>query len=451
MSLPVILVITINSILGTGIFFLPAVGARISGPASIIAWAILSVISIYISMVFAELTSMFPKAGGIYEFCKQAFGRFFSFIIGWMTIIAGNVTIAMLVVGAIQYLVPYTGSLTLGSLVISSNLVKIMMCILFVVLFNYIAFKGIKTSATMLVAFGIITLGTLLALIIPGALNFSTTNFVPFKVTTWPMIFVTIFFIAETFFGWETATFLAAETKDGARVMPKVLIGATVIIAIISLAFVAISLSAFSWQEFGTMSAPLTALGMKFYGDMGKVVFTLLVYLSIIGSVAGWIVSAPRLLLAMAEDKLLFSQLSDIHEKNKTPHKAILFQTILIIILIFVGFGSYETLLHLLLPLVLIMYSAVILSLLILRKKLPDHKRYFRLPFATFGSIVSIGFIVFLIVMRLVNSEGAFDTLKFVISLVILGIPIYFLIELYHDPKAIIETNDFFEYFALIK
>ena len=79
LSYPVILIITINSILGTGIFFLPAVGARMSGPASLIAWAILSVVAIYISMFFAELTSMFPKAGGDYEFCKQAFGRFWSF------------------------------------------------------------------------------------------------------------------------------------------------------------------------------------------------------------------------------------------------------------------------------------------------------------------------------------------------------------------------------------
>ena len=71
-----------------------------------LSWVILSFIAIYMGMCFAELSSMFPKAGGIYEYCKQAYGRFPSFVIGWMTLIAGNITIAMLVVGAITYLLP---------------------------------------------------------------------------------------------------------------------------------------------------------------------------------------------------------------------------------------------------------------------------------------------------------------------------------------------------------
>ena len=101
-----ILIITINSILGSGIFFLPAVGAGIAGPASIISWVILSLIAIYVAMCFGELTSMYPKAGGVYEFSKQAYGPFWSFIIGWITLIAGNITIAMITVGAVRYIIP---------------------------------------------------------------------------------------------------------------------------------------------------------------------------------------------------------------------------------------------------------------------------------------------------------------------------------------------------------
>jgi len=107
LNFPILLLIVINSIMGTGIYFLPAVGAKYSGPMSIISWAIMSVIAIYIAMCFGELVSMFPKAGGVYEYSKQAYGRFTSFLVGWITLIAGNVTIAMLIVGAIQYLLPY--------------------------------------------------------------------------------------------------------------------------------------------------------------------------------------------------------------------------------------------------------------------------------------------------------------------------------------------------------
>ena len=219
LSYPAILLITINSIMGTGIFFLPAVGAGAAGPASLISWIILSFISVYIAMCFGELSSMFPKSGGIYEFCKQAYGRFFSFIIGWMTVIAGNVTIAMLVVGGVQYLIP-----------LSAIWMKIGLSLLMVFLFNYIAFRGMKTSAIMLVIFAFITLAALFGLLIPGIFKFNIGNFKPFFVFPASSLILTIFLIAETFFGWETATFLAEETKDGQRVMPKAFLNSSCVL-----------------------------------------------------------------------------------------------------------------------------------------------------------------------------------------------------------------------------
>jgi basic amino acid/polyamine antiporter, APA family len=438
LGFPAILLITINSIMGTGIFFLPAVGAGAAGPASIISWLILSIISIYIAMCFAELTSMFPKSGGVYEFCKQAYGRWFSFLIGWMTVVAGNITIAMLVVGAIQYLLP-----------VGSVFIKIGISLLFILAFNYIAFKGMKTSAVMLVTFAFITLGTLLALMIPGFLKFNTGNFTPFFVFPASGLIITIFLIAETFFGWETATFLAEETKDGQKIMPKALIIGTVIIAIICILSVVSSLGVIPWDTFGRSAAPLTDLGFVHYGKMGGDIFTILVYLAIIGSVAGWIVSAPRLLLAMAKDKLFLTQFAKIHPKNHTPHRAIIFQTVLTTILVIVGAGSYTTLLHLLVPLVLVMYSFVLLSLVILRYKKPDIKRYYKAPFGKVGPILVVLFMIFLIVMWLLETHGALRVLSLAISLIVLGIPLYLLIEMYYDAKAIVSVNEKLSYILL--
>lgn len=438
LSFRVILLITINAIMGTGIFFLPAVGAKHGGPASIISWAILSVISIYIAMCFAELTSMFPKEGGVYEFCKQAYGRFWSFLIGWGTLIAGNITIAMLVVGAIQYLLPAPMALP-----------KIVFSLAFVFIFNYIAYKGMKTSSIMLVTFSLITLGTLLGLIIPGFASMKFSNFTPFFVLPASSIIVSIFLIAETFFGWETATFLAGETKDGAKVMPKALIYGTVIIAVISLLFVITSLGVIPWQQFGSSLAPLSDLASHHYGGIGETVFTLLVYLAIIGSVAGWIVSAPRLILAMSKDKLFLPQFAKIHPTNNTPHKAIALQTVITSILVFIAAGSYLTLLHLLVPIVLIIYSAVLFSLIVLRDKKPDVKRHFKVPFARIGPVAVILFNLFLIIIWVMHTEGAVRILRLGISLVLTGLPVYFLLEMYYNPKAVRKTNNLLAYLAL--
>ena len=75
-----ILSLAIASIMGTALFFGAAIGSSHSGNASILSWVFLSLIAIYISTFFGELVSMFPKAGGIYEFSKHAYGHFFSFI-----------------------------------------------------------------------------------------------------------------------------------------------------------------------------------------------------------------------------------------------------------------------------------------------------------------------------------------------------------------------------------
>src|SRR3989338_5869355 len=101
-----ILSLAIASILGTGLFFGAAIGSSHSGNASILAWAILSILAVYISMHFAELASMYPKAGGIYEFSKHTYSRFFSFLMGWTAWIVGNLSTALLVVAAIDYLIP---------------------------------------------------------------------------------------------------------------------------------------------------------------------------------------------------------------------------------------------------------------------------------------------------------------------------------------------------------
>jgi len=392
-------------------------------------------------MSFGELASMYPKSGGIYEYCKQAYGRFVSFLIGWMTLLAGNITIAMLVVGAIRYLNPSM-----------PGLLKIAISLMFIIVFNFMAYKGMKTSAVMLVAFGIITMSSLLGLIVPGVLSMNFSNLTPFfpEFFTWPLIFIAIFFIAETFFGWETVTFLAEETKNPEKVIPKALICGTIIIAILSLLFVITSISTIPWAQFANSLAPLADLSFAHYGAVGKSIFTILVYLSIVGSVAGWIVAAPRLILALAKDKLFITQCAKIHPKNQTPYVAIIFQTVLTSILVILGSGSYETLLEILLPLVIIIYSMTLLSVVILRFKQPDVERPYKVPFGKVGPAIIVLMLLSLVGYWLVSVHGAFSILKLGLSFIIFGIPIYFLLLFYYDPDAIIKINNSFAYLNLL-
>ena len=222
--------------------------------------------------------------------------------------------------------------------------------------------------------------------------------------------------------------------------MPKALILGTIIIAIISIVFVTTSLSTIPWQIFGKSIAPLSDLGIAHFGDAAKDIFTILVYLAIIGSVAGWIVSAPRLLLAMARDRLFITQLASIHKKYKTPHKAILFQTVLTSALVFLGSGAYQTLLLMLLPLVLVMYCAVLIALVKLRYTKPTVNRPYKAPLGKILPLVAILILITMLAMWLIIEEHAFPLLRLAFSLIMLGIPLYFMLELYYNPKALRKT-----------
>lgn len=439
LGFPVILLITVNAIMGTGIYFLPALGVRYAGPASIISWAILSLLSIYIAMCFGELASMFPKSGGVFEYAKQGLGRSVSFFIGWIAVVTSNITIAMLVVGAMQYIFPA-----------ESGMLKIFASLLFIVLFHFIAYRGMKFSASVLIVFAICTMTAFIVLIVFGLPKVQPSNFSPFFVFPTYTILIAIFFIAETFFGWESATFLAEETKDSERVMPKALILSTVIIAAISLLLVIVSLGNLPWDVFGYSTAPLLDLSGKIFGLLGSGIFRFVIGFTILGSAACWIVSTPRLILAMTKDKLFLLQFKKIHPKYNTPSRAIMLQGVIVTIMILLGFGQYRTLLALLIPLVLIVYAAVLLSVVALRFKRPELKRPYKAPFGKIGPIILVAIFAALVFNWIIHEVQAWALLKFGLSLVSVGIPLYFLVEMYHNPKMIKEIGDITARFNMI-
>ena len=377
-------------------------------------------------MCFGELVSMFPKAGGVYEFAKQTYGRFVSFVVGWTTSIAGSVTIAMLLLGALQYLIPLKYASWYIPLAIG-----------FVILFSLIAYKGMQTSTYVLVTFALITLGAVIGIIIPGLVNVNISQFDPFFVFPTASVLLAIFFIAETFFGWESAIFLAAETKNPKKVMPRALVVGTIVIAVLAFLLAFTAMGTIPWEQFSTSAAPLQDLGEAHFGSAGKFIFTILIFISVIGATAGWIVTSPKLLMALAEDKLFFTQFAKIHPKRKSPYVSIIFQAIVVSALVFVGAGSYETLLHMLIPLIIVVYSSVLLAVVILRFKRPSAERPFKVWFGKIGPFITIGFMLFLLYMFTQETHHPFDILRISGFLIACGIPAYFTIELFYDQKYV--------------
>jgi len=426
-----LLFLAINGILGTGIFFLPAIGAGVAGPASIISWLIMSLVAIGIAFYFAELSSMFPKSGGTYEFAKQAFSGVTAFIVGWTSWIVANITIAMLLVGSFRYLLPGM-----------SDLEILFISVLTIILLNFISYRGIGLSSSLLLIFGVLTVGTLLALLIPGLFSIQLTNFTPFFVSEPFTIFLAVFFIAETFFGWETLTYLSEEVRNP-KDIPKVMILGTSAVILISLGLVFVSLGNIHWEVFSVSRAPLALLSTTLFGEFGKY-FGLFIFIPLIGTAATWIISSPRLLYAMSRDRVFLTAFEKVHSHHATPHLAIAFQTIITIFVTFLALGSYNVLLSLLLPLILLVYSMTLLAVVKLRITRPNAKR-FRAPLGKVGPLIIVLFNLSLIFVWVDLVPGSIRLLLLSVLLVLIGFPAYVLIRLETSAKS---TERFFDKFS---
>ena len=369
-SFSVLVLLAINAIIGTGIFFVPGIAARIAGPASIVSWILVAILALLVAACFAELVSMFPKAGGVYEYTKQAFGEFGGFMVGWISWIVANVTIAMLSIGCLEYLAVFIDM---------SHITKTILALLIVLSVNFVSFRGIDLSVKVLLVFSIITIMSLWTLMSWGIYYFDVSKLQFLDIFPKVSIVIAMVYILETFFGWETVANLAEETKDAANVIPKVMMISTIAVIILAIGVVSVALGAVPYEVLASSSAPLTDVAEVIMGSSGALIISALIFLNIFGGAAAWIITAPRLIFALARDGLLPSSLGKIHPKFQTPYMAIIVQAVLSGIIILSG--SYELLLEMILPLAIFMYTMVVMSVSILRFTDPHRERKFRVPF----------------------------------------------------------------------
>ncbi|MFH1649986.1 MAG: amino acid permease [Candidatus Woesearchaeota archaeon] len=425
-----IVALTITAMLGTGIFRGIQLAAGKAGEASIIAWVLLAILTIYVSTIFGELVALFPSAGGVYEFAKRTYGRFASFIIGWITWMVGNLTTAVLIVTAVDFIFP-------AGLAWQKQLISIAI----ILAFNLIAFIGVEASGFLLNIFAALAIVLLVGIFVPGLFEINLANLAPALHGNMLLVAVSVFFIIESFFGWESASFLAEETKNAEKVIPRALVLSTIVVCLLGVGLAFVSLGVFPLGNLLGMGNPTIALGGMIYGSWIHGLIGVLIFLTLIGSASGGVVSSPRLLLAMGRDKLFPDIFGHIHSRFRTPDKAIFFQTIVTILVVVLAYGKYYVLLSMLVPLALIMYISVVVALPLLRRKYPG-KRHFRALWGNFLPWIVALVYLGVVVAWLFTEPGAFQIFKIILNFVIFGVPIYILLTFIYDPDALLQITD---------
>jgi basic amino acid/polyamine antiporter, APA family len=447
--------IVAGSMIGSGIFIVSSEIARSVGGAGYLIgmWVLTGVITIIAAVSYGELAGMFPKAGGMYVYLREAFSPLIGFLYGWtfFTIIQTGTIAAVGVAFAkfTSYILPAVGEenvlLTIGTFQLkASQLVSIGV----IVLLTYINSKGVKNGAFIQTFLTIVKILSLAALIICG---FTWGA----KASVWDANWQNAWTLSElsytngqlinaslsglAFFGaiavamkgslfssdsWHNITFIAGEVKDPRRNIGLSLVLGTVIVTVIYVLTNLMYLAVIPLQDIAFAKSDRVGVVAAEYifGPSGTILIAVMIMISTFGCNNGLILAGARVYYTMAKDDLFFRK-AGVLNRHEVPAHSLWLQCIWASMLCLTG--KYNDLLALVIFGVLIFYVLTIAGIYILRRKRPDLHR----PYKAFGYpvlpaiyiLVASGLAVLLLIF-----ETGFTLPG--LGIILLGIPVYYVV-----------------------
>jgi basic amino acid/polyamine antiporter, APA family len=378
--------IAINGIIGAGIFGLPARVYTLIGPYSIIAFIVCALVVALIILCFAEVGSRFDDTGGPYLYAREAFGPTVAFEVGWLIWLARVTAFAAncnLLINYLSYF--WTGATTPFW---RATIIVVVVCIL-----TLINFIGVRQAAIVSNGF---TIGKLVPMLIFVAAGLFFLNPQAFTLGAAPALgsfSQSVLLLVYAFTGFEMATIPAGEVRDPKRNLPRALLIAIVVVAILYILIQIVCVG--TLPTLGQSTKPLADAGTQFLGTAGGAIISAGAIISISGNLNVLILAGSRLPYAMAEQKQLPSFIASIHSRYFTPYVAILLTSAVMLFLTlqssFLAALTISTIAR------LITYGATCVSLPVFRRRRDVPAAVFRLPGGTFIAVLSLLLVVWLL------------------------------------------------------
>jgi APA family basic amino acid/polyamine antiporter len=352
---------SVNDVIGSGVYLLPAAAAAILGFASVGAVVLAGFAVLLLVLCFAEAGSYFDRPGSAYVYTREAFGDFVGFEVGWMTWLARVSSVSSLTVGfarALGYLWP-AANMGWG---------RVLAMITPAVVLTVVNVIGVKSGVRTAVFLAITKTLPLLVFVFVGI--FYVSPALASSVTAKPgsgSLGDAVLLLLFAYAGFENTAAPAGEFKNPRRDVPFALIVQVIIVTLIY--------SGVQWVALGTLpgvassQTPLADAAVRFL-PWGGLLMTIGGVLSILGTNSNTVLSGPRYLFALARDGFGPRFLATLHPRYRTPAAAVVVQTCIALPLAFTG--SFETLATLSAMARLATYFGTALAVPVLRRKLPQ-------------------------------------------------------------------------------
>jgi len=397
--------ITINSIIGAGIFGLPSKAAALIGANSLFAFIACAFVVALIVLCFAEVSSRFTETGGPYLYAKEAFGSVVGFEVGWLFWLVRITAFAT----NCNLLVNYLGFA-------NNQFARILTIILVVLALSAINLVGVKTSARTTNFFTVGKLIPLLVFALVGLFFINPQNLTFTTEIDSATFAQTVLVLIYAFTGFEMAVVPSGEMKEPRKNLPFALLTAIAIVAALYILIQIVCIG--TLPGLATSERPLADAASQFLGTYGAAFIIVGATISITGNLNSLLLAASRIPFAMSEQGELPNALSKTHASFKTPYVSIILTAI--VMLIFTVQTSFLTALTISTITRLLVYVATCASLPVFRYREKSPQAEFLAPLGVAAAIASLALIGWL----LYNVK--FDEVKVLAVCASIGLIIYF-------------------------
>jgi APA family basic amino acid/polyamine antiporter len=420
-GLPQATAMVVGTIIGASIFVQPSeiTGRVFSVKGVFMVWLASGLLTFFGALVCAELASIFTQSGGVYIYLKEAFSPSIGFLWGWAmfwSIHSGIIAaIAVIFSRYVSYFFP-----------MSAAMIKVV-SIAVIIIISAINYRGVKQGSSLQT---LITLGKVIAIAFIIIAGFALGSRLPEHFVTGktmnPNISLNSFFLALVaglfaFGGWHMVTYNSEETINPRKTIPRALMVGTMIVTLCYIALNAVYMYVLPLERVASSTRIAADAADALVGFGGGAFMSGLVIFSTFGALSGIILCGPRVYYSMARDGLLFRWAGDIHPHYRTPHKAIIIQGVWSSVL--VATGTYKALFTRVVYTEWIFFGLMAIGLFLFRAR-PGVVRGYRV----WGyPVIPALFIIssFAIVANQIVSD--LRESLFGLSLVLLGLPIYYL------------------------
>lgn len=309
--------LSVNGIVGSGIYLLPALAAALLGPAS--PWAVL-LAGLAVSLLvlcYAQAASYFDQPGGGYLYAKEAFGPFVGFEVGfmiWLTPVVASAALANGMAQATSVLWPGAAT-TLGRACLITGALGVL---------TAINVRGVRAGARTAVA---LTFAKLVPLVLFIGLGLFAIDGAVYRIAEWPTpsaLGEAALLLLFAFAGFENTPAGAGEFRNPQRDIPFALITTILIVVLLYTGIQAVAVG--TLPSLADSAAPLADAAGRFGGRSLALVLSVGAVVSIFGSMGNMTLFGPRYLFAMATDGFGPAVLAHVHPRWRTPAAAIVVQ-----------------------------------------------------------------------------------------------------------------------------